>query len=101
MGQWLISDYGWTVSLAIIAVAVALVVPLSAALAGGNRFGAAESSNQRIGEALGEAGRHFGYKLLIAGYFVCGFQTMFIGAHLRPISPTWANRPWLAATESR
>ena len=98
VGQWLISDYGWTVSLAIIAVAVALVVPLSAALAGGNRFGAAESSNQRIGEALGEAGRHFGYKLLIAGYFVCGFQTMFIGAHLPAYLADLGQPPWLAAT---
>ncbi len=98
VGQTFLSAYGWTTSLVIIAVMVALVVPLSAALAGGNRLGVDEPSNQRIGEALGEAGRHVGYKLLIAGYFVCGFQTMFIGAHLPAYLGDLGQPPWLAAT---
>ena len=54
VGQWFLSSYGWMTSLAIIAAMVALVVPLSAALAGGNKLGIAETSNQRIGQALGE-----------------------------------------------
>lgn len=98
VGQWFISEAGWMTSLVIIAAMVALVVPLSAALAGGNKLGTAETSTQRIGEALREAGGHVGYKLLIAGYFVCGFQTMFIGAHLPAYLADLDQPAWLGAT---
>lgn len=37
---------------------------------------------QSIGEALREAWGHSGYRLLTAGFFVCGFQLAFIGVHL-------------------
>ncbi|HLO75212.1 MAG TPA: MFS transporter [Magnetospirillum sp.] len=37
---------------------------------------------QSIGEALREAWGHSGYRLLIAGFFVCGFQLAFISVHL-------------------
>src|SRR6185295_9054488 len=33
-------------------------------------------------EAFTEASKHSGFRLLSIGYFVCGFQTMFITAHL-------------------
>ena len=38
--------------------------------------------DQNVREALAEALRHRGFVLLVLGFFVCGFQTMFIGAHL-------------------
>jgi len=37
---------------------------------------------QSVGQALGEAFSHNGFKLLTLGYFVCGFQVVFIGVHL-------------------
>jgi MFS family permease len=37
---------------------------------------------QSIGQAIREAFRHRPFLLLVAGYFVCGFQVVFIGAHL-------------------
>lgn len=37
---------------------------------------------QSIREALSEAWGHSGYRLLTAGFFVCGFQLAFIGVHL-------------------
>lgn len=43
---------------------------------------AVHSHDQSIREALGEAWGHPGYKLLTAGFFVCGFQVAFIGVHL-------------------
>ena len=98
VGQWILTEAGWTTSLVIIAGLVALVVPLSAALAGGNKLGIPETSTQRIGEALREAGGHSGYKLLVVGYFVCGFQTMFIGAHLPAYLADLGQPAWLGAT---
>lgn len=81
-GQVLINEYGWMSSLVILAAMVALIVPLAYALSGGNKLVANDPSTQRIGEALKEASGHSGYKLLVTGYFVCGFQVMFMGAHL-------------------
>jgi MFS family permease len=98
LGQWFITDHGWVTAIIFLAVMAALIVPLSAALAGGNRRAADDVSNQRIGEALREAGSHSGYKLLTAGYFVCGFQTMFIGAHLPAYLTDLGQPAWLGAT---
>jgi predicted MFS family arabinose efflux permease len=38
--------------------------------------------SQSIRESLHEAWSHRGYRLLTAGFFVCGFQVAFIGVHL-------------------
>ena len=98
LGQWLLAENGWSVALIVIAGMAALIVPLAAILAGGNRQPADEPSSQRIGAALREAGGHGGYQLLNAGYFVCGFQTMFIGAHLPAYLTDLDQSPWLGAT---
>ena len=37
---------------------------------------------QSISQALAEAWGHSGYRLLLAGFFVCGFQLAFIAVHL-------------------
>ena len=97
-GQWLLTENGWSSALIVIAGMAALIVPLAAILAGGNREPAGEASTQRIGAALREAGGHGGYNLLNAGYFVCGFQTMFIGAHLPAYLTDLDQPPWLGAT---
>ena len=82
-GQWMLSNTShWSVSMMVLALITALIVPLSYALSGGNTRAQDDHSNQTIGEAMREAARHKGFKLLVAGYFVCGAQTMFIGAHL-------------------
>ena len=97
-GQWLITDYGWVTAIIVLAGMAAVIVPLSSALAGGNQQAPDDRATQRIGEALGEAGAHSGFRLLIAGYFVCGFQTMFIGAHLPAYLTDLGQPAWLGAT---
>ena len=67
LGQWLLTENGWSIGLIIIAGMAALIVPLSVVLAGANRQPADEPSTQRIGAALREAGGHGGYHLLNAG----------------------------------
>jgi predicted MFS family arabinose efflux permease len=97
-GQWLIDGYGWVEAMLVLAAIAALVVPLSAALAGGHRqFGEAQFM-QDFGAAMREAGRHGGYRLLVVGYFVCGFQTLFIGTHLPAYLVDLGQDPWLGAT---
>jgi MFS family permease len=81
--QYYISTEGFAAALVILAVTMALIVPLCALIAGRpQRPGDATGPDQNTREAINEAIRHRGYVLLVTGFFVCGFQTMFIGAHL-------------------
>lgn len=79
--QAVLDSHGWTGTLVALAAVTALIVPLSAALAGGNRAAVGAAARQPLGHALREAGAHKGYLLLASGYFVCGFQTLFIADH--------------------
>ena len=53
---------------------------------------------QSAGGAILEASGHSGFLLLTAGYFVCGFQTMFIGTHLPAFLDDLGYRASMAAT---
>ena len=80
--QQLISGFGWQNAFYILAGAVVLLmVPMSFYLRE-PKHAVASHGDQSIGEALGEAVRNRSFLLLVAGYFVCGFQLVFIGAHL-------------------
>ncbi|MBK9019645.1 MAG: MFS transporter [Sulfuritalea sp.] len=76
----LIGGMGWFGTLLIFSAAALLIMPLGSALTQG-LTAAAASRGQTGGEALREAGREKGYLLLNLGYFVCGFQVVFIGVH--------------------
>jgi MFS family permease len=78
-GQTLINNIGWHNALLICAVTVMLIAPLSAALVEDRKT--LQASKQSIPEALREAFGHSGFVLLCSGYFVCGFQIMFISVH--------------------
>ena len=78
-GQTLITHLGWHNALLICAATLFLILPLSTALSEKGRV--ADVSKQSIPEALREAFGHSGYMLLCSGYFVCGFQLMFISVH--------------------
>ena len=77
-GQTLINQIGWHNALLICAITVMLILPLSTALVEDRK---AQASRQSIPEALREALGHSGFVLLCSGYFVCGFQIMFISVH--------------------
>ena len=79
----LISHLGWQEALMILATATLLIVPL----AWGLREPALNSPgqvprDQTIAQALKEAFQYPSFQLLMAGYFVCGFQVVFIGVHM-------------------
>jgi MFS family permease len=80
--QFLISSLGWQQAFYLLAGAVIVaMVPMSFYLRepevshGGGH-------HQSIGEAFGEALRNRSFLFLVAGYFVCGFQVVFIAVHL-------------------
>ncbi len=80
-GQVLINQIGWHNALLICAATVMLVLPLSTALVENRKPPGADVHKQSIPEALREAFGHSGFVLLCSGYFVCGFQLMFISVH--------------------
>jgi len=61
VGQGFISAFGWQMALVYIAVLLLLIVPL---------------------EALSRAWGHGSYRLLVIGFFVCGFHLAFINVHM-------------------
>jgi len=81
---FLIANLGWQQALEVLALAVLLVVPLAFGLREPGFSGAAVAPkrDQTIFQALGEAFRYPSFQLLMAGYFVCGFQVVFIGVHM-------------------
>ncbi|MDD2161613.1 MULTISPECIES: MFS transporter [Pseudomonas] len=76
----LISWLGWSVALMVLGLLVALIIPLAAMLK--DTPLASTGPEQTLGEALREACAHSGFWLLALGFFVCGFQVVFIGVHL-------------------
>ncbi len=80
---FLISTLGWQQALLVLGGAVLLMVPLAFGLRE-NTFGsgAAAPRDQTIAQALREAFKYPSFQLLMAGYFVCGFQVVFIGVHM-------------------
>ena len=80
---FLISNFGWQTALVILGAAVLLIVPLSFGLREpGFAGGATAVREQTIVQALREAFKYPSFQLLMAGYFVCGFQVVFIGVHM-------------------
>lgn len=76
----LIGWLGWSSALLALGLLVALIVPLAGMLKDNPLPMAAHE--QTLGEALREASGHSGFWLLALGFFVCGFQVVFIGVHL-------------------
>jgi predicted MFS family arabinose efflux permease len=77
----LISHLGWQNALFVLGCAALIIVPLAFGLK--EPAAAAHSGpKQSMLEALREAMAYPSFRLLMAGYFVCGFQVVFIGVHL-------------------
>ncbi|MEO8121076.1 MAG: MFS transporter, partial [Rhodoferax sp.] len=81
--SFLISSLGWKEALMVLGLASLLMVPLAwglrePGLAGGGTI----RREQTILQALKEAFKYRSFQLLMAGYFVCGFQVVFIAVHM-------------------
>ena len=78
----LIGQFGWQQALMMLSAAALLIVPLALGLREPALATGAVRREQTIGQALREAFGYRSFQLLMAGYFVCGFQVVFIGVHM-------------------
>ena len=80
---FLISSLGWQTALMVLGAAALMMIPLAWGLrepwfSGADR----PHREQSTWAALQEAFKYPSFQLLMAGYFVCGFQVVFIGVHM-------------------
>lgn len=89
---------GWQTALLTLAATVLLIVPLAWGLREpGMHASARAPRRQSVRHAIGEALGHPPFLLLTTGYFVCGFQVMFIAVHLPGYLADRALSPQVAA----
>jgi predicted MFS family arabinose efflux permease len=81
LGQGFINAFGWQMALVWIAMILLLIVPLSFALRGKAESVPGEADLPFM-EALSRAWGYGSYRLLVIGFFVCGFHLAFINVHM-------------------
>ncbi|MCX8521084.1 MAG: MFS transporter, partial [Rhodoferax sp.] len=80
---FLIGHFGWQQALVLLGLAALLMAPLALGLReAGFGSGTPVRRQQSIVQAMREAMQYPSFQLLMAGYFVCGFQLVFIGVHM-------------------
>ncbi|MBV9892318.1 MAG: MFS transporter [Rhizobacter sp.] len=93
----LIGAVGWQDALFVCAVLALVIVPLAFGLRE-PLHAPAGTHQQRMGAALREAFGDRSFQLLTAGYFVCGFQVVFIGVHMPSYLKDHGLQPHVATT---
>ena len=94
--QWLIGGMGWSSALLVLGLIALIMAPMALGLREPKRVLVAGS--QTIREALNEAFHNGSFWLLTAGYFVCGFQVVFIAIHLPAYLKDYGLGPNIAVT---
>jgi len=96
---WLINHFGWQQALVTLACLATLVIPLAFGLRE-KQFenGTPLRRQQSILQALHEAFSYRSFQLLTLGYFVCGFQVVFIGVHMPSYLKDQGLEPHVAST---
>lgn len=98
LGQAFITNFGWQMALVYLGLIILMVVPLSAMLRGQTTSAPGEADMPFM-QALSKALGHGSYRLLVIGFFVCGFHLAFITVHfpaflvqcgLTPEASSWA-----------
>jgi predicted MFS family arabinose efflux permease len=95
--QQLIAVVEWRNTLLVLSALAFLTVPMAWAVATSGHEGLSNRARQSLGDAVREAGRHRGYLMLVAGFFVCGFHVQFITIHLPAFIADQGLAPELAA----
>lgn len=83
--QAFISSFGWSNALLLMAGCALLMALMSGSLKGSSGQGSTAGSSQpkqTVSEALKEACSYPHYWLIVAGFYVCGFQLAFITVHM-------------------
>ena len=82
--QGLLSSFGAQDALLLLALMAGLMIPIAFMLREKNFTHNHQLGDQTIKEALKEAIQNPSFRYLTLGYFVCGFQVVFIAVHLAP-----------------
>ncbi|MFQ5764203.1 MAG: MFS transporter [Rhodospirillales bacterium] len=82
VSQGLIGTVGWAQALFVIAFLALSMTVVAAALTGKASDATEGDPTQTMGQAIAEARAHKGFWFLTTGFFVCGFQVMFVAVHL-------------------
>ena len=82
--QGLLSNFGADDALLILALLASLMIPIAFMLREPKLANLHQGNHQTIKQALKEAVENPSFRLLTLGYFVCGFQVVFIAVHLAP-----------------
>lgn len=97
--SWLIAAFSWQSALVILGCLALFIAPLAIGLKEPPAAAAGSGAHQQsVGSALREAFGYRSFQLLTAGYFVCGFQVVFIGVHLPAYLQDRGQAPQLATT---
>ncbi|MBV4397153.1 MFS transporter [Advenella alkanexedens] len=81
--NFLIDVFDWKIALVVLSGLVLVIVPLGMGMREPSPVaGVASGARQGIVPAIKEAFAYPSFRLLVAGYFVCGFQVVFIGVHM-------------------
>jgi predicted MFS family arabinose efflux permease len=95
--NWLIGGFGWQNALFVLGCMALVIMPLAFFLKEPPRA-AATGPQQSVMGALREAFAYPSFRLLTLGYFVCGFQVVFIGVHLPSYLKDKGLEPGVATT---
>ena len=80
--SWLIGTFGWQSALFVLGCLALAIIPLSLGLREPPALAPPGAYKQGISAALREAFSYPSFRWLMLGYFVCGFQVVFIAVHL-------------------
>ena len=95
----LIASFGWQGALWMLGAAALIIIPLAFGLREQrSAFAAPAGASQSVAGALREAFGYGSFQLVMAGYFVCGFQVVFIGVHLPSYLKDHGLSPGVATT---
>ncbi|MBS0325783.1 MAG: MFS transporter [Proteobacteria bacterium] len=98
-GQVLIGSLGWRPAMLLFAAVAALLAVVSLAVRDpGRNADVPTTVKQRLGDALAEALTHRGYLFMMAAFFACGFQLVFIATYLPSYLDLCGVAPGVGAT---
>lgn len=81
LGQAFITNFGWQMALVYFGFMLLLFIPLSVALRGRAETVSGQADLPFM-QALAKAWGYGSYKLLVIGFFVCGFHLAFVTVHM-------------------
>ena len=94
----LIGGFGWQNALFVLGLLALAIIPLGFGLREPPHAAAATGPQQTVRAALREAFAYPSFRWLTAGFFVCGFQVVFIGVHMPSYLKDHGLAPQVATT---